>query len=82
MSEVSFPPWTNIPIGSSGNMHPAVLPLVPSMGDSLFRGMVANAVELRFPAELFERRSVVLVCSHVSVVYCEGHGTTVDQDVL
>jgi hypothetical protein len=26
----------------------------PVNGDSLFRGMVANAVDLRFPAELFK----------------------------
>ena len=42
----------------------------------------ANAVELRFSAELFEQRGIVLVCSHLSVMYCEGQGATVNQDVL
>jgi len=37
----------------------------PGNGYLLFRGEVANTVELRFSAELFEWRGIVLVCSHV-----------------
>jgi hypothetical protein len=44
--------------------------------------VVANTVELRFSAELFERRGVVLVCSHVQVTQCEGQGAAVNQDIL
>ena len=54
----------------------------PVNGYSLFRGVVANTVELRFSAELFERRGVVLVCSHVQVTQCEGQGAAVNQDIL
>ena len=44
--------------------------------------MIANAIELCLSAELFKRRGVVLVCPDVSVVYREGQGAAVDQDVL
>ena len=37
----------------------------PVNGYLLFRGEVANTVELHFSAELFEWRDIVLVCSHV-----------------
>ena len=37
----------------------------PVNGYLLFRGVVANTVELRFSAKLFEWCGVVLVCSHV-----------------
>ena len=48
----------------------------------LFGRVVANAVKLRFPAELLERRGIILVCPHVSVMDREGQSTAVNQDVL
>ena len=48
----------------------------------LFSRVVANAVKLRFPAELLERRGIILVCPHVSVMDREGQSTAVNQDVL
>jgi hypothetical protein len=49
---------------------------------SLFGRVVANAVELRFPAELLERLVIILVCLHVLVMDREGQSPAVNQDVL
>jgi hypothetical protein len=48
----------------------------------LFGGVVTDAVELGFPAEILEGCVIILMCLHVGVVCCEQQVLAVDKDVL